>query len=197
MSDPVSNLRATIVPKSDQLNAEQLISGPMTIRVTGVSMGSPDQPVCVHYEGENGRPYKPCKTMRKVLVHIWGENGHAWAGRSMTLYHEPDVSFGGIKVGGIRIRSMSHLVDPATGKEAERVEMQLTEKRGKKALFVVNRLTDELAAHRLSLETAASQGVDVLRQVWEAKPADIRKQLGKEYLDGLKAKAAPQAAEEL
>ena len=32
------DLRPTIVPKSDQLNSEQLLPGPLTIRVTGVTV---------------------------------------------------------------------------------------------------------------------------------------------------------------
>ena len=61
MNATVEDLRATIVPKSDQLNAEQLLSGPMTIRVTEVRVSdSAEQPVVVHYEGDDGRPYKPC-----------------------------------------------------------------------------------------------------------------------------------------
>jgi hypothetical protein len=31
MSTDVSDLRSTIVPKSDQLNSEQLLAGPITI----------------------------------------------------------------------------------------------------------------------------------------------------------------------
>ena len=96
MSD-ISNLSDTIVPKSDQLNADQLLGGSMTITVTDVRRGqSDDQPVIVHYQGDEGRPYKPCKTMRKVLIFAWGDDGHAWIGRSMTLYNDPEVKFGGV-----------------------------------------------------------------------------------------------------
>lgn len=34
MSLDVSNLRPTIVPKSDQLNADQIVGGPLTVTVT-------------------------------------------------------------------------------------------------------------------------------------------------------------------
>ena len=44
MSD-ITNLRDTIVPKSDQLNSEQLIAGPMTITVTSVRRGDGGPPV--------------------------------------------------------------------------------------------------------------------------------------------------------
>jgi hypothetical protein len=132
MSIDVSDLRPTIVPKSDQLNAEQLLGGPMTITVTDVRIGSAEQPISVHYEGEGGRPYKPCKTMRKVLIFAWGPDGREWAGRSMTLYNDPQVKFGGDEVGGIRI---SHMTD------IERdIQVSLTATRGKKALHTIRKL---------------------------------------------------------
>lgn len=129
----VSDLRSTIVPKSDQLNAEQLLGDPMTVSITDVRIGSgAEQPINVHYEGENGRPYKPCKTMRKVLIFAWGPDGREWIGRSLTLYNDPQVKFGGDEVGGIRISHMTNI---------ERdVQVSLTATRGKKALHTIKRL---------------------------------------------------------
>lgn len=133
MNATVEDLRGTIVPKSDQLNAEQLLGGPMTIIVSDVRVSeSADQPLIVHYDGENGRPYKPCKTMRKLLIHAWGADGRTWPGKAMALYNDPSVRFGGDDVGGIRI---SHLSD------IERdIKVSLTSTRGKKAKYEVKRL---------------------------------------------------------
>jgi hypothetical protein len=98
------------VPKSDQLNADDLIGGPRTVTITRVAgTGNPDQPVAVGYEGDDGRPYKPCKSMRRVMVHCWGADASQYVGRSMTLVRDPEVMFGGMKVGGIRISHMSHI----------------------------------------------------------------------------------------
>lgn len=99
---------ASIVPKSDQLNADDLLAGPMTVTIAGVSAGTAEQPVNIRLHGE-ARVYRPCKTMRRVLVHLWGDDGHAWIGRRMTLVHDPEVKFGGVKVGGIRISHMSDI----------------------------------------------------------------------------------------
>lgn len=128
MSD-VADLRHTIVPKSDQLNAEQLLGGDMTITVTDVRMGSDEQPVILHYTNDEGRPYKPCKTMRKVLIFAWGEDGRAWVGKSMTLYNDQAVRFGGMVVGGIRISHLSHI-------ERE-ISVSLTATKGKKAQHTI------------------------------------------------------------
>lgn len=138
MNATVEDLRATIVPKSDQLNSEQLLAGPITITVSEVRLsGGAEQPVVVHYAGENGRPFKPCLTMRKVLIHAWGADGRQWVGRSMTVYNDPTVKWAGEEVGGIRI---SHMTD------IERdIKVSLTTTRGKKAKYEVRRLSPAVA----------------------------------------------------
>lgn len=160
----IANLRDTIVPKSDQLNAEQLISGPMTITVTDVRRGSDDQPLIINYLGDNGRPFKPCKTMRKVLIFAWGEDGRLWPGRSMTIYNNPEIMFGGMKVGGIRI---SHMTDIDSD-----IQISLTSTKGKKAPVVIRRL--DLSA----LATAAAGGMKALQSAWASMPADLRAAMG-------------------
>ena len=185
MSD-VRNLKDTIVPKSNQLNSETLLTGPITIRVTGVSRGDSEQPVTVNYEGDDGRPYKPCKTMRKVLIFAWGEDGSAWTGRSMTLYCDPAVKFGGVAVGGIRISALSHI---------ERdIELSLTETKGRKGKLTIRRLTvtDPTVEHRQRLQAAAEQGPDALKSAWVATPKAIREAINPSGAcpDELKAIAA-------
>jgi hypothetical protein len=184
MSD-VTNLRDTIIPKSDQLNAEQLLGGPITITVTAVSRGTDDQPVVVHYEGDNGHPYKPNKSMRKVLIFAWGEDGSQWVGRSMTLFNKPDVKFGGVVVGGIRISHMSHI---------ERdIQLSLTATKGKKEPLVIGKLApqvDGLAKVKADLAAAADAGTASLLTAWKALPATTRKKMGNACPDDLKTRAA-------
>ncbi len=185
----VSDLRSTIVPKSDQLNSEQLLTGDMTITVTDVRIGNEEQPVVVHYEGENGRPYKPCKTMRTLLIFAWGEDGRAWVGKSMTVYNDPAVRFGGMDVGGIRI---SHLSDI----EGE-IKVNLTATRGKKSLHTIQKLTVTTLADVLAAIKSATgrEGMQKAKSLASklTNQADIDKAL-KAYGDkvaALKAKAAP------
>lgn len=129
MSD-AEDFSDTIEPKSDQLGADDLLTGPITVTVTGVRRGDRDQPVAITIEGR--RPYLPCKSMRRVLIALWGVNGHAWVGRQMTLYRDPTVKWGGVEVGGIRISHLSHIDREAS--------LALTVTRGKKAPFVVKPL---------------------------------------------------------
>ena len=98
-----------IEAKSDQLNSDDLIGRDLTVTITKVTGSDGDQPVAIHFEGDNNKPFKPCKTIRRVLVAIWGRYANEYVGRSMMLYRDDSVQFGGLQVGGIRIRAMSHL----------------------------------------------------------------------------------------
>jgi hypothetical protein len=177
MNATVEDLRPTIIPKSDQLNAEQLLGGPMTVTVTEVRLGSgEDQPVVVHYAGEDGRPFKPCKTMRKVLIHAWGADGRQWPGRSMTLYNDPAVKFGGEDVGGIRI---SHMTD------IERdIKVSLTATRGKKAKYEIKRLSSPIAGQLADITSSPTVAAlkDNFGAAYKAhKDAAVRAQLKAAY----------------
>ena len=110
----MTNMLSTIIPKTDQQNADMLIGGPRTIKISKISIATGDQPVALHFEGDDDKPYKPCKSMRRVLVTVWGEDGNAYVGRSLTLYCDIKVTFGGAAVGGIRISHMSHIDKPVT-----------------------------------------------------------------------------------
>lgn len=156
----VIDISHTIVPKSDQLNADQLLAGPLTIIVSRVTVGGGDeQPVSVHYEGDNGRPYKPCKTMRKLLSYAWGSNAAVWAGRAMTLFHEPAVRFGGELVGGIRI---SHLSDIDSD-----IRVSLITTRGKKSATSVCRMERPVTVDHIGLINAAAT-MDELKAAFKA-----------------------------
>ena len=173
MSNNITDLRDTIVPKSDQLNADQLLGGPITITITSVRRGSgDDQPVVVHYEGENGRPWKPCLTMRKVLIFAWGEDGSQWVGKMLTLYNLRTVKWGGVEVGGIRISHMSHV-------QAD-VKLSLAVTRGKKEPIIIKRLdaTDPTVAARAALDTAARAGMESLKAAWAALPGPVKLSIG-------------------
>lgn len=129
----MSSMLETITPKSNQLNADDLIGGiTKTIKITGVKIASGDQPVSLSFEGDAGKPFLPCKSMRRVLVHCWGKEANAYVGRRLTLYRDPTVRFGGTEVGGIRISHMSDIAEPIT--------MALTATRAQRKPFTVKPL---------------------------------------------------------
>jgi hypothetical protein len=175
MSVDMSNF---ITPKSDQLNADDLLAGPRTIKVTGVraNESSAEQPISISFDADNGKPYKPCKSMRRVMVHVWGANASAYIGRSMTVYCDPDVQFGGMKVGGIRISHMSHIDEPRT--------MALTATRARRANFTVQPLRAATATATLSYPTVADYEACTdaatlerlkarSRETWKQTPTDV------------------------
>lgn len=129
------DMSKTIAPKSDQMNYDDFLVGSKTITITGVkSTGNvtDQQPVSIHYQGDAGKPYKPCKSMRRVMVKVWGSEGAEYVGKSMTLFGDPNVIFGGQKVGGIRISHMSHI-------DTE-INISLTASKTKRLLYKVTSL---------------------------------------------------------
>lgn len=114
----------TIIPKTDQANSDDLISGPRTVKVLSVTRGNKENPVFIYTDGFEGRPYKPCLSMRRAIISAWGEYPDPWVGRSLSLYRDPEVVYGGVKVGGIRISHFSDI--------AEDFELMLTVTRGKR-----------------------------------------------------------------
>lgn len=132
----MNDMRSVIEPKSDQLNADDLLAGPITITITKVEIRpKTDQPVSVFFEGDNGKPYKCCKSMARVMVHCWGPDANAYIGKSMTLYCDPKVTWGGMAVGGIRISHISHIDTPLT--------LALTASKGNKRPFIVKPLVKD------------------------------------------------------
>jgi hypothetical protein len=145
----MDDMRAVIIPKSDQLNSDDLIGGPRTITITEVSIRpGTEQPVSIHFDGDDKKPWKPCKSMSRVMVHMWGPDAKVYIGRRVTLKLDPEVKWGGMAVGGIRISHMSHI--------DRKMVMALTATKGQRKPFVVKPL-DEAAAETVSddLESAA------------------------------------------
>lgn len=106
----IENLSDTVKTKSDQLNADDLVGGPVDVIITGIRRGSADQPIIIDIDGH--MPFKPCKTVRRILIKGWGDNGHAWVGRSLKLYNDPSVKWAGVAIGGLRVSHMSDITQP-------------------------------------------------------------------------------------
>ena len=132
MSEATVVLRDTIIPKSDQLNYDDVATAAMTVKVTAVKAGSAEQPVIVGLVGKDGKPlrdYKPCKSMRRVLIAVWGDKPADWIGQCMTLVGDPTVKFGGSNVGGIRVSHATGITEPKS--------IMLTTTRSKRSSYVV------------------------------------------------------------
>ena len=150
-------VRASIVPKSDQLNTDDLLTGPITVTITKVQRGDKDQPIVVEIEGR--QPYKPCKTMRRVLIATFGDDPKQWIGQHVTLYADPDVKWAGVKVGGIRISHLSGLDNPRT--------FMLTQSRGKRTEVTIRPIAkqspeDQKFIAEATKELTAAASLEVL-----------------------------------
>jgi len=71
--------------------------------------------------------------MRRVLVAAWGADASQYAGRRVTLFRDPEVMYGGIKVAGIRLSHLSDIDGP--------LSIALTVTRQKRAPYRVQPLT--------------------------------------------------------
>lgn len=192
----MTDLTNTIIAKSDQVNADDLAGGPRTIKITKVSAdtSSSEQPIVIGIEGDS-KVYKPCKTVRRLLVSVWGANGNEYVGRSVTLYRDPTVKWGGLEVGGIRISHMSHIDRPVT--------IALTATRGNKKPTTVQPLvvrdepkeltTREFADHLRNLidNGTAKEATDY----WDAHE-DLRKVISAANLDKMGAALAEKIEKE-
>jgi hypothetical protein len=174
------DLTESIIPRSDQVNSDDLIAGPVTVTITEVRAGNPEQPVEVHLAEFPGRPYKPSKSMRRVMVQAWGPEASAYTGRRLTLFRNPEIKFGGATVGGIEISAMSHL--------PKRLTVSLMVTRGKRKPHTVEPLAEPEQRDGLGRAAEAEGDPDTLRAIWTdarnaGEPAEI--------LDQIRALAAP------
>ena len=104
------DLSKTIIPKSDQLNADDLIAGAKIIKIRDIKGGSDEaQPVNIYFHGDNNKPFKPCKSVRRILVQLWGADGLQYIGRRLTIFRDDSVKWAGVEIGGIRISHASHI----------------------------------------------------------------------------------------
>jgi hypothetical protein len=107
------DLVALTKANANQLNAADIASGAVTVRVTSVKNNkSADgkQPIAVHIDG-GYKPWMPCLTVRRLLIKAWG-NPKTWPGRRATLYNDPEVTYGKDKTGGIRVSHLSDIQRP-------------------------------------------------------------------------------------
>ena len=124
----------SLAANSAQQNYDEFLAGPKTVTVSEVKKGTTEQPVEVHLAEFPGKPFKPAKSVRRVLAAAWGTDASAWAGRRMTIYGDPEVRYAGKAVGGLRVSHVSHIDKPVT--------VALTVTRGKREPFTVHPLVE-------------------------------------------------------
>lgn len=162
------NLSQAIIAKSDQLNSDDLISGPRTFTIKEVRRGDADQPVAIVLaEFPAKRPFKPSKTVLRILAYGWGEETDDWPENPrLTLYRDAKVKWAGQEIGGIRVSHMSHIDKP--------IKVALAESKGKKSLWRVDPLPDNAPSSPPVTEESVAR-VAELRAEWRTADPERRK----------------------
>ncbi len=160
----------TMIAKSDQLNNVDLIGRELLINITGVDVKpkGQEQPIAIRYQGDEGKPYKPCKSMIRVIAAAWGNESAQWVGRSMKLVRDAEVTFGKVKAGGIRISHMSDIADT--------LEVTIPIAKGRFAPYSVQPLIGHLTDLEIEQAKAiARMGTAKLTQWWSSLGAASQK----------------------
>lgn len=127
-------MKVTIEKKTDQLNYEDFLGGVTRIvTIAGVKVGTKEQQYDIAVEGDS-RYWRPAVTVLKQLVAAWGDDATEWVGRHAKLYGDPEVMFGGVRVGGIRVSHLSDLPND------EPLSVLLSETRSKRKIHTVQPL---------------------------------------------------------
>lgn len=164
------DITKAIQPKSDQLNSDDLAQ-PVTVTITDVRQGNAEQPVHIVTDvyGDR-RPWKPAKTMLRLMASQWGVETTAWHGKRVTIYRDPSVTFGGDTVGGIRIAAMSGINRAFTD--------TVTIKRGKRSKVTVDKLPDVAPQQQHDLADRAAKAIAAFDALGTTQ-ADLEQHIGR------------------
>lgn len=161
----MNDMSSTIVAKSDQINAADLIGTPRTVVVREVRIKAGDeQPVSVLIEGDQ-KAFRPCKGVRRLMVRVWGADASKYIGQAMTLFCDPGVTWAGKEEGGIRVSHMSGLDEPI-------VEFMRTSRAATKAykiLPLAKAADTALTINQARADIQSAADLDALRVVWSRK----------------------------
>ena len=170
-------------PKSDQINADDLAPGQTLVLTVREVRPGPDAKQAIDIVTEHPRVYRPCLTMRRVLMACWGGvvdgqlDPAAWVGKRLELYTDPTVRFGSDLTGGLRIKALSGI--------SKSYSVALTVTKGKRATYSVGVLPDapkpqqptkptDLPKFVAAVESmAAGLTVPLLREYLSASGIDI------------------------
>jgi len=186
-------LQQALAPKSDQLNADDLLVGGIVIIIAkvNINLGS-EQKIIINYHGDNGKPWKPSKGMGRVLTMILGGDPDKWIGETVELYRDETVSFGKDKnCGGIRIAGMSAV--------KTRTILSITTAKGKKSQVTIEPIvvagnqqqqrapaqqapqqTEQPNPKRdwaIKLKAAVNYGSIAVDEVWATVPAELQPEM--------------------
>jgi hypothetical protein len=157
------DITAALAPKSDQLDAIELVE-PRTFTVdTGSRVGQRDGRAVVEIRlVDLDRVWRPSKGMLDVIAACWGLDSSKWEGHRVTLYNDREVKFGPDKVGGTRISHISEIDGP------RKLQIRGAGSSGRKQMWHVEPLP-AIVPRGWAADTAlAGNDVDALKALWTA-----------------------------
>ena len=172
-----TDMSKVIEPRSDQINADDFMSGPQTFTLEDVSISpGTEQPVSIRLQGEK-KVWRPCKSTSRVLVAAWGPDASKYAGRSVTLYRDPTVKWGGLEVGGIRISHLSHI--------DKTLVLALTASKGNRKPVTIKPLADvpapdnglEAWAASIRSKLSGYSTIEAMKADWDTRKVELKERL--------------------
>ena len=161
------DITESLAPKSNQLDAVDLASGPRDFTITRAEYRpGTEQPVTV-YLAEFDRPWKPGKNMRRVLASCLTPDTDKWAGHRVRLYCDGEVMYAGVKVGGIRISNID--IEKPT-----KVPLILT--KGKSVMWPVDTMP-KVAPKAAPAPDSNAAKIEALKTEWRAADPDRRAEI--------------------
>ena len=161
-----------LAPTSDQLDAIELVN-PRTFTIdAGSGLGKREGKTVAEIRlADFPRVWRPSKGMLDVLAACWGTDAKQWVGHRVTVYNDPEVTFGRDKVGGIRISHLSHI------DKARAVTIRASGA-GRKQPWLVEPLIESAPEPEPTAEqVTASTDSDALRAMWQASGVERRAQI--------------------
>lgn len=151
------DMTESLAPKSDQLDAVDLVGGPRTFTIENVTRHNAEQPFNFHL-ADFPRVWRPGKSMRRVIAAAWGAKAAKYIGQRVTLYCDNSVEFGGAAVGGSRISHMSGIDKP--------LKVPLLIKKGRSAIFTVQPLVEAARRDWLKESAALAGNIPALQALY-------------------------------
>ncbi len=188
----MSDMDAVTAAKSDQFNADDLHGSELLVTVDAVQIrAGTEQPITVKLKGQT-KVFRPCKTVARIMKAAWGPDSAVYPGRSMLLFTDPDVTWGGMKVGGIRVRAISHISDALV--------IALQEKKGSKKITTVRPLVVDAVNEGLTVQDAeqrlrSAATLEELRAAWIKRDMEPHRERLQSVLDERKAALTPAATD--
>lgn len=116
----ISQMKASKFLKRDDVGRGMLATIADVREENVAKEGAPEElKWCIHFE-ETDKPLVANWTNLQLIAKVVGdENSDNWTGAKVVLYDDPNVSFGGKIVGGIRVRAPKPGATPKSAPEPE------------------------------------------------------------------------------